>query len=218
MGQACNPVHLGWKGGVLMAWRKGHGSSAKGGSPRIEVLPADELPAANPANTVQPNRDAAGRFTRGNTEARIRRIRPGTGCLIGYAGLEDCSPEFKRFAQWGRRYASHRRAELARAHGGEISAGVGAIVESGALTMAASRFLQWKASQTGDTALFKESSQLAATARQHELAAWELAAREAKARPKAKPWWGDPVGTLPADEPEPEHESTPDESTPEVEP
>ncbi|HEX2669672.1 MAG TPA: hypothetical protein VHM25_02315 [Polyangiaceae bacterium] len=55
--------------------------------------------------------------------------------------------------------------------------------------MSASRFLQWQASQDCNAELFRQASQLAQTARQHELAAWELAARESQARPRAKfPW------------------------------
>ena len=170
-----------------MALRSGHGRGA--GEPRVEVLPADELPSASPSDTARRERGPDGRFLPGNTVARSQRLRPG---VRGLVGIETTSPEFKPFARWGARYGAHRRRELAKLHGGEISAGVGAIVESGAPAMAASRFLQWQASQTGDAELFKQSSQLAATARQHELAAWELAAREAKARPQRPedlPWF-----------------------------
>ena len=59
-----------------------------------------------------------------------------------------------------------------------------AIVESAAQAMAASRFVQSLAAESGDAELFKQAAALASTARQHELAAWELAAREAQARPK----------------------------------
>lgn len=52
--------------------------------------------------------------------------------------------------------------------------------------MASSRYLHHRATLTGDADLFKQASQLAQTARQHELAAWELAAREAQARPQAQ--------------------------------
>jgi hypothetical protein len=105
-------------------------------------------------------------------------------------------PRYQVFARWGQRYGAHRRRELAAAHGGEISAGVGAIVESAAQAMAASRFVQRLASEAGDPELFKQASQLASTARQHELAAWELAHREAVARPKSLrlPWEHSPKG------------------------
>ena len=55
------------------------------------------------------------------------------------------------------------------------------MVESAALAMAASRFVHCLASETGDAAMFKQASALANDARQNELAAWELAARESKA-------------------------------------
>src|SRR5689334_8742961 len=114
-----------------MALRSGHGNGR--GRPHIEVLPPDELPAALGSQTVRPDRDTGGRFTRGNTAARSRRLRAGT--LGGIGGIESTSAEFKPFARWGRRYGSHRRRELAAAHGGEISAGVGVLVESAALAL-----------------------------------------------------------------------------------
>jgi len=167
--------HLGGR----MTLRTGHGRGA--GSPRIEVLPPDELPPASSANTGRRERGPDGKFLPGNTVARSRRLRPGPRGLVG---VDQTSDEFRPFARWGARYGAHRRRELASSHGGEISAGVGAIIESAAQAMAASRYLQTLASQKNDPELFKQASQLASTARQHELAAWELAARECQARPK----------------------------------
>ncbi|MCA9594088.1 MAG: hypothetical protein KC776_12280 [Myxococcales bacterium] len=164
-----------------MTLRSGHGRGA--GAPRVEVLPGDELPAASPAIAAPRERDALGRFVRGNTAARAQRVRPGPRGLVG---VDKCSPDFRPFARWGARYGAHRRRELASAHGGEISAGVGAIIESAALAMAASRYLHVQASIKGEADLFKQAAQLAQTARQHELAAWELAAREAAARRDAE--------------------------------
>lgn len=164
-----------------MTLRTGHGNGA--GVPRIEVLPADELPAATPADAVRSERGPDGRFLPGNTIARQQRVKPGPRGLVG---IDRTSNEFRPFARWGARYGAHRRRELALAHGGQISAGVGAIVESAALAMAASRYLQTLASQTNNPDLFKQASQLASTARQHELAAWELASREADVLAKNK--------------------------------
>jgi hypothetical protein len=103
----------------------------------------------------------------------------------GGLGLDKADPRYLAFARWGARYGAHRRRELAQLHGGLISAGVGAIVESAAHAMAASRFVQALAAENGDAELFKQAAALASTARQHELAAWELAAREAAGRPQA---------------------------------
>ncbi len=162
-----------------MVLRTGHGNGA--GVPRIEVLPPNELPSATPEGAVRSERDSQGRFIKGNRTGSQKRLKAGPR---GLHGINRTAPEFRPFARWGARYAAHRRRELARAHGGEITSGVGAIVESAALTMAASRYLSARAAESGDPELFKQAAALAATARQHELAAWELAAREATARPK----------------------------------
>lgn len=169
-----------------MTLRSGHGTGR--GVPRVEVLPPDELPPAMGSDAVRAERDSQGRFLPGNRSGSQKRLRVGPK---GLTGIDRTSPEFRPFASWGARYGAHRRRELAKLHGGEVSAGVGAIVESAAIAMAASRYLSAKGAETGDPELFKQSSALAATARQHELAAWELAAREAAARPKtpdAAPW------------------------------
>jgi hypothetical protein len=117
---------------------------------------------------------------RGNTAGQNKRVKPG---VRGALGLDKSDPRYKPFARWGARYGAHRRRELAAVHGGVLSSGVGAIVESAAMAMAASRFVQCLAAEKGDAELFKQASALASTARQHELAAWELAAREAQANP-----------------------------------
>lgn len=176
-----------------MALRKGHGRGK--GTPRIEVLPPDELPPATGAIAVRSNRTTDGRFAPGNAAARAQKTRPGP---LGSLGYEKTSPEYATFLRWGRRYAAHRREELALAHGGSISAGVGAMVESAGLALAASRFLHAKGSETCDPDLLKRASALANDARQNELAGWELAAREAASRPKSatRPSW-----ELPEEEP-----------------
>lgn len=166
-----------------MALRTGHGTGK--GSPRVEVLPADELPPAMGSIAGHTGRNELGRFTAGNAAGRAKRVRPGK-----LGGVDTSDPRFRPFRNWARRYAGHRRAELAKAHGGSISAGVGAIIESASVALGDSRFVHMLASETGDVDLFKRAADLGALARQHELAAWELAAREAAVRPKSKalPW------------------------------
>jgi hypothetical protein len=171
-----------------MTLRKGHGTGA--GAPRIEVMPADELPPASPNPTAPSNRGPDGRFLRGNTAQRDKLVRPG---VRGFTSALAVHEDFAPFQRWGQRYASHRRTELATAHGGKLSAGVSALIESAGAQLAASRFVQAKASATGDADGFKRASALANDARQNELAAWELAAREGKAREesddrKPDPW------------------------------
>jgi hypothetical protein len=152
------------------------------GPVHVEALRSDELPPATPATAVRSDRDASGRFVPGNTAGVAKRMRPG---LCGAMALDSVDPRYRAFARWGARYGAHRRRELAQLHGGSISAGVGAMVESAAQAMAASRFVQLLAAETADAELFKQAAALATTARQDELAAWELAAREAAARPRA---------------------------------
>lgn len=169
-----------------MALRKAHGAGARA-LLRVETLPPDELPSATGSNTDRSDRDHNGRFTPGNSASRSQRVHPGAR---GQLGLDKSDPEYRPFAAWGRRYASHRRQELAAAHGGSVSAGVGAMVESAGLALAASRFLHARGAETGDAELLKRASALANDARQSELAAWELASREAKGRPKkTDPFW-----------------------------
>lgn len=180
-----------------MALRTGHGTGR--GVPRIEVLPPDELPPATPAAPVLRDRGPDGRFVKGNAAGRAQRAKGPGRTLTGIQADE----AFRPFAAWGKRYAAYRRGELARLHGGEISAGVGALVESASLALAASRYLAARAAQSGDPDLFKRSSTLANDARQNELAAWELAAREAKSRARevTTPFWLEAPET-PPDAPE----------------
>jgi hypothetical protein len=162
-----------------MTLRRGHGRGR--GKPRVEVLPPDELPSAMPSESARAERDAGGRFIAGNGIAKMRRAKT----TIAGLRVDTSCQAYKPFGRFGRRYGAHRRTELARAHGGSISAGVGALIESAALALSASRFLHDKASQTGDALLFVTAARLATDARQHELAAWELSAREAQARATA---------------------------------
>jgi hypothetical protein len=159
-----------------MALRRGQGQL------RVEPLRPDELPPATPGEPARAQRDASGRFLPGNAAGTAKRVKPS---VLGALGLDKADPRYRPFARFGARYGAHRRAELAGLHGGAISSGVGGIVESAAQAMAASRFVQALAAEKGDAELFKLASQLASTARQHELAAWELASREAEARPIA---------------------------------
>jgi hypothetical protein len=68
---------------------------------------------------------------------------------------------------------------------GGVSHGVGAMLAAAAWLYAASEFCAELAAEKADADLFKTSSALSATARQHDLAAWELATREAEVRKAA---------------------------------
>jgi hypothetical protein len=167
-----------------MALRTAHGAGANAGV-RVETLPVDELPALNAQDTARGLAAAERRgrpFERGNRAAAGRRPALATVCGMP---LDATDPEYKKALGWARRYRGRRVRELTVQHGGELSAGVCAMITSSALDMAASRYLGARAALTGDPALMLTASRLAQSSRQQELTALEVAQREAAAKPKA---------------------------------
>ena len=169
-----------------MTWRGAHGAARKGG--RIvasETLPADELPSASGGDTARRDRGPDGRFAPGNSIARAKKVRSGPrGALAELEAKGD--PAARASVNWGRRYGSHRRAELTRAHG-FLSAGVATIVESAADLMADARYWRARGVAEGNPDHYRLAAQLMAQARGCERDAWELASREAAARPAPDP-------------------------------
>lgn len=163
-----------------MAMRAGHGSGA--GTPRIEVLPADELPQAQAAGAdpLAAGRDAAGKV-RSAAAARAMAKLPRRSRFVPRKLALD--PRFEQHNRRRLEWQRKRMAELQAAHGG-VSHGVGAMLNAAAWLYAAGEFASELAAETADLEAFKQAATLTSTARQHELAAWELCAREALARPK----------------------------------
>lgn len=170
-----------------MAVRTGHGNGA--GAPRIEVLPADELPQGVQGEALaphRPERDGKGRFRPGARTAQsaggatardltrlARRLTLGTT-------LAD--PRFEPFAKAATAFRKQHVTTLARnVGGGHCGTGPSSMVASAALQLAASRFAF---EVLGD---FQLGSKLANDSRQNLLAAHELCAKEAQARPKRDP-------------------------------
>lgn len=167
------------------AWRTATGNAREHG--RLvgsSVAAADELRPATGSDSDRRERTADGRFAPGNRLAAAKRLRSGPRGALAALEASGSDPAWVAAARWGRRYSSHRRAELARAHGGELSAGVGTIVESAADLLADARYWRAKAIATSDPELSRLAAQLTAQARGCERDAWELAAREAQARPR----------------------------------
>lgn len=166
-----------------MSWRQAHGKAARCG--RLTVLespPFDELPAATPSVAGPADRDGAGRFVKGNRLGSAKRFRAGKqGALSKLEKQGD--PAARTALAFGRRYAAHRRSELARAHGGELSAGVGAMVESAGELLASARYWSARGIADANPDFARLSATLVAGARQAERDAWELASREAATRP-----------------------------------
>lgn len=82
-------------------------------------------------------------------------------------------------------YRKQRSREFMVSHG-YVSSGVSSMLSTAALSLAASRYLYEKSAESGNLALLIPASKLSTDARQSELAAWELCAREAKARKVAE--------------------------------
>jgi|GEM_PF-1403981 hypothetical protein len=181
-----------------MTLRSGHGAGA--GVPRIEVLPADELPSgvladasgAHALHVPDVARTPDGRLADGNAAAELGR-RGGLARaaqrgklrsleLLGLrlvpgadlSGLGDFLDDAEAFAE-------HEVQRLAMTVGGGLcGAGPASLVQTAALQLASSRYL-WS---LGSSDHVKMASSLGNDSRQNLLAAHELCAREAKARPQ----------------------------------
>lgn len=164
-----------------MTIRKGHGNGA--GVPRIEVLPADEQPFAPPgAAAPLVTRDDRGRVVSSAAASAMAKM-PRAGVFVPRDIA--VAPGFEIHNERRKRWLRKRRLELHEATGA-VSHGVGAMLASAAWLYAGGEFAAEQAASTGNVDLFRTAASLTSTARQHELAAWELAVREAEARAKAR--------------------------------
>ncbi|MGC4091380.1 MAG: hypothetical protein QM756_26580 [Polyangiaceae bacterium] len=173
-----------------MTLRTGHGRGA--GVPRVEVLPADELPAGVPAHArPEATRDEAGRFVAGPGTSELARCGAVAAHearqLAQLLGLWQPPAEhaYAPYARLGREWRDAHMAQLsATVGGGAVGPGPASIVSTAALQLGASRYLADVGAQTGDAKLLLDASRLADSSRQNLLAAHELCAREAAARPR----------------------------------
>lgn len=165
-----------------MALRAGHGNGA--GMPRVEVLPADELPVGVPelAGPDSPtDRGERGKFARGNKlaskggKARAGKTRLATKLRLAKVAAKAAFQPYQAAAE---AFKTAQVASLARSvGGGYVGPGPASIVASAALQLAASRWYF-------DRGEHELASKLANDSRQNLLAAHELVAKEAKARPR----------------------------------
>ena len=170
------------------------------GRPYPQASRADELPVGVPdvARAESPgDRGEGGRFAAGNTLAVVGgRSKAGKGRLASRLGLGKL-PEGNDFAPYKASASTFRRAqcgELARHVGGGICGpGPSSLVASAALQLAWSRYLSDQAALTGDADAALKASKLADASRNSLLAAHELCAREAAARPRV---WVDPLAAF----------------------
>lgn len=141
-------------------------NSGNGIGPQILVRNEKRSPPANPvsAEDFKPKR---GR----KTKLAAFGLSP--------SAIKAGSPEYATCLDQANKYRKTRMKELAQLHG-HVSAGVGALLASASLALAASRFLYQAAAEAGEATAtsLKQASQLADSARQSELAAYELASKE----------------------------------------
>ena len=179
-------------GGLKVTLRKGHGAGK--GMPRIEVLPADELPMpipAPPAASTNPVRrrpngtiaDPESAKALGSMGGTAKALRIRLVSALGLADVAEGAP-FTPYRRAADEFLKSHVVGLAAQAGGVCGDGPSTIVGSAALQLASSRFLFDQGAKTGDPTLLKLASQMANDSRQNLLAAYELAVREAQARPR----------------------------------
>jgi hypothetical protein len=125
-------------------------------------------------------------------EAKARRVR-----LVDSLGLSTIA-EGSTFAPYrtaAEEFVKAHLSSLATQAGGDVGTGPSTMVASAGLQLAASRWAFDQAALSGDPALMKLGSALANDSRQNLLAAYELATREAQAKPRRP---GDPVAAMKA--------------------
>lgn len=173
-----------------MALRTAHGRARQlGALVVVETLPADELPAATGSDPGRRDRDSGGRFQPGNRIAKTARFRSGQQGELGRLEAKG-DPAWQAADRWSKRWARFRVRELAQLHGGELSSEVCGVIEDARQAVADARYCRAKAAELEATdparadKLRGEARQLRIEVRGHRLAAWELAAREAAARPR----------------------------------
>lgn len=170
-----------------MAMRRAHGTGTSALA-RVETLPADEqpMPVEMPADAPSP-RPARGRFGPGNAEARKGGLaKAGKSRLAASLGLRGLatSEAFVPYRRSAETFRRHHCSELATMAGGVCGSGPSSMVASAALQLAASRYLFDLAGASGDPTLFAQASRLADASRQALLTAYEMAVRQAQARPR----------------------------------
>ncbi len=176
-----------------MTWRKGHGVMKDGG-PRIETLPADELPKGIPAPARQENpgdRDRRGLFQPGNSLARVAgKAKKGSTHLGGRFSLKALpqGSDFERYKTAAIPFARAIRGEYAmKVGGGECGPAASSIIASAARALALSMYFGDKAMEAGDADLAMKAVRMADSHKQCLQSAYEICQRMAEASEKKAP-------------------------------
>lgn len=169
-----------------MALRKGHG--AQKGTMRIEVLPADELPAPIPVQPEQLARRADGTIADseaakalgargGLAKAHKRKILHGMG-LAKVAEDNTFHPYYKAAEAWLEAIVQIYAAMC----GGSLGPGPSALLGNAAIAMAMARHLTDRAFEEQNELHARQATRYWDAMKQQKLAAYELGVKEAKMR------------------------------------
>lgn len=164
-------------------------TGGKGRPPRPKLPHATKLSVADPQTAQEALLSNPGAMT---FPARKHPLQPRKTKLavLGIPApiLDNGSPEYARCVRLAQAYKKARTKEIFDAYG-YVSSGTSALLAAASLALSASRFLYETAASTplrpsGDDRglsmpqILKLASSLSDSARQNELSAWELAARE----------------------------------------
>lgn len=158
------------------------------GTPRPQVAPLDELPEVQPGEPEPVERRSDGTVASSAAAKALGRrggaAKAARARLVSALGLAEVAEdaEFAPYRAAGDDWVRVHLEDLSCQCGGSLGPGPSSIVASAGLQLAASRFLADLAVKKADPKLFHLSSTLANDSRQNLLAAFELGAREARAR------------------------------------
>lgn len=169
-----------------MALRKGHGNGT--GVPRIEVLPADELPAPVPAEPALPARREDGTIADsasakalgargGLAKAQKKKLLQGMG-LVDMAEDNSFTPYYRAAQAWLEAVTGIYAAMC----GGALGPGPSALLGNAAIALAMARHLTDKAFAEQNELHSRQATRYWDAMKQQKLAAYELGVREAKMR------------------------------------
>jgi hypothetical protein len=167
-----------------MSFRTAHGRARELGQSVVwETTPVDELPPAPAGGTVdlRAGRDAQGRIQSSETARHMARLRHSPPDFV--RERVDCSPAFQPFDRRRRELVRQRIAELHQTYGG-VSSGVGSVLRAWGWAVAFGEYLASQAAASGIAELMDQSTRHLARASVELAKAYELAAREAAARPR----------------------------------
>lgn len=169
-----------------MALRKGHGNGK--GVPRIEVLPADELPAPVPGEaaplarredgTIADSASAKALGAKGGAaKAQKKRLLQGMG-LVDMAEDNSFTPYYRAAQAWLEAVTGIYAAMC----GGALGPGPSALLGNAAIALAMARYLTDKAFAEQNELHSRQATRYWDAMKQQKLAAYELGVREAKMR------------------------------------